>query len=83
MFEYEQEVRLIKSEADAATDNALGRAFDWNPETSADRILVHPQADPSFMATVLGVVAQYAPGLKERVRLVRNARPAAASPKRD
>jgi hypothetical protein len=72
MFEYECEVRLIKWETDspgehASEDGVLGREFDWDPEANVDSIRVHPQADQSFMDTVSGVVAKYAPGLKDRV----------------
>jgi hypothetical protein len=48
----------------AGEDSALGREFDWDPEANVDSIKVHPQADRSFMETVSGVVAKYAPGLK-------------------
>jgi hypothetical protein len=72
MFEYECEVRLIKWETDspgehASENGALGCEFDWDPEANVDSIKVHPQADRSFTETVSGVVAKYAPGLKDRM----------------
>ena len=67
MFAYEQEVRVVR---DATTEpiheqEVLGHPLDWNPELILQSVLVHPEADFSFMETVTAAVAHYAPALKD------------------
>ena len=69
MFAYEQEVRVVR---DATTEpiheqGVLGHPLDWNPELILQSVLVHPEADFSFMETVTAAVAHYAPALKDSV----------------
>lgn len=72
MFAYEQEVRLVyvvePNQCEAlAPPEQHGRCLNWNPESHADFIRVHPLADSSFMETVVGAVECYTPGLRGRV----------------
>ena len=72
MFAYEQEVRLVYvvefNQAETlAVREPYGRCLDWNPESHADFIRVHPLADSSFMETVVGAVGHYTPTLRGRV----------------
>jgi hypothetical protein len=68
MFAYEQEVRIIRiDDQQDAADPTRGRCLPWDLDKNVEFIWVHPDADPSFMATVSAVVEQYAPSLKDRV----------------
>ena len=40
---------------------------EWDPEKALENIWVHPDADYSFMETVVGVVEHYVPALKANV----------------
>lgn len=67
MFEYEHEVRIVQaSEGDA--EPALGHTIHWDPEKWIELIMVHPEADGSFMDTVTAAVTAYTPALKDRVK---------------
>jgi hypothetical protein len=70
MFAYENEVRIVRSEvADSVMpDGGLpGRPLAWEAERYIESIRVHPEADHSFFETVVGVVEQYAPPLRNCV----------------
>jgi len=68
MFEYEREVRIVDSKEKGGREpDVLGYGLDWRPEDHVASIRVHPEADKSFMETVLNVVDQYATRLKNRV----------------
>lgn len=69
MFAYEQEVRVVR---DATSEplpeqEVLGHALEWNPELILQSVLIHPEADFSFMEAVTAAVAHYAPALKDCV----------------
>jgi hypothetical protein len=69
MFAYEQEVRVVR---DATTEpiheqEVLGHTLEWNPDLILQSVLIHPEADFSFMETVTAAVAHYAPALKDSV----------------
>ena len=68
MFEYENEVRIVQAIEGDAEAGVLGHPIDWDPEKWIELISVHPEADSSFMETVTGAVADYAPALKDRVQ---------------
>ena len=42
--------------------------YKWDPKKILERVAIHPEADHSFMDTVVAAVAHYAPSLKDRVR---------------
>ena len=65
MFDYEKEFRILQTENNES--EALGLPMDWNPEEHLIRIIVHPDADTSFMESVVAAVAHYAPSLKDNV----------------
>jgi len=69
MFAYEQEVRVVLCEKDVADTQPedRGRCIAWDPETTVESVLVHPEANSSFMETVATTVKHYAPALGERV----------------
>jgi len=71
MFAYEQEVRIVQStEGDfraSREQEILGYGIKWDPERIVESIRVHPEANHSFMETVVGVVENYAPVLKDCV----------------
>jgi hypothetical protein len=68
MFAYEQEVRVIDcKEGEHSEQEILGYGLQWEPEKNVQSIRVHPEADDSFIETVVAVVEQYAPALKDRV----------------
>jgi hypothetical protein len=68
MFAYESEVRIIDSKDRAGSEKEIfGYGLDWRPEDNIESIRVHPEADNSFMETVVKVVEQYATALKDRV----------------
>ena len=77
MFSYEREVRIVLSRTEEQDENdsklvtlnssPIGHTIEWNPEEHLDSIWVHPEADGAFMETVVGVVEQYAPKLKQHV----------------
>jgi hypothetical protein len=68
MFEYEQEVRIVRYATDEVLkQELLGYPLDWDPETIIESIRVHPEADLSFMETVTATVAHYAPALKDSI----------------
>jgi len=65
MFDYEREYRIVQT-VEAMSD-AVGLQLDWAPEEHLLGIRVHPEADESFMQTVIAAVASYAPALKDRI----------------
>ena len=65
MFEYEHEFRILQTEMGAS--EAPGLPIEWHPEEHLVSIRVHPEADASFMETVVAAVADYAPALKDCV----------------
>lgn len=65
MFEYEHEFRIVQIERGAG--EVPGISMDWDLEEHVIGVRVHPEADASFMKTVVAAVADYAPALKERV----------------
>ncbi len=65
MFEYEHEFRILQTEKGAS--EVPGFPIDWHPEEHLVSIRVHPEADASFMQTVVAAVADYAPALKDCV----------------
>ncbi len=71
MFSYEQEVRAVLHAESKDTlrpeQEPLGHTLEWNPERWIDVIRIHPEADCSFMQTVVALVDCCAPGLKDRV----------------
>lgn len=71
MFAYEQEVRIVQvneGKHDADSDDVpLGTTIDWDPAKHIESIRVHPEADYSFMETVITTVGYYAPALNGRV----------------
>ena len=67
MFAYEQEVRILHLIDDDAPTVPVGFALPWDCEQHVDTICVHPEADQSFMDTVIAAVATYAPSLKDKV----------------
>ncbi|HLX45678.1 MAG TPA: hypothetical protein VKR43_19670 [Bryobacteraceae bacterium] len=68
MFWYEREVRIIDYKEGTNPDQEIrGYGLDWQPEQNVESIRVHPEADNSFMETVLDAVEHYAPALKDRV----------------
>ena len=76
MFAYEQEVRVVLSTDGNDEVEVLGHSLEWDPEKNAEHILVHPEADNSFMQTVTAAVVHYAPALNLRVTWsALNARP--------
>ncbi len=68
MFEYEHEVRIINFADADAPSFPPGFELPWDCEQHAEPLLVHPEANQSFMETVKAPVATYAPALKEKVR---------------
>ncbi len=64
-FEYEQEFRILLTNEDASEESGL--PLDWPPEEHLVGIRVHPEADDSFMQTVVAAVTDYAPALKDWV----------------
>jgi hypothetical protein len=68
MFAYEQEVRVVRDVTDEVPkQKLLGYPIDWNPETIAESIRVHPESDLCFMETVTATVEHYAPALKDSI----------------
>lgn len=69
MFAYEQEVRVVRDATGEPIpeQEVLGHALEWNPELILQSVLIHPEADFSFMETVTAAVAHYAPALKDSV----------------
>jgi hypothetical protein len=68
MFAYEQEVRVVRDATDEVSkEELLGYPLDWDPETIVESIRVHPEADLSFMETVIATVGHYAPALKDSI----------------
>lgn len=67
MFAYEHEVRVVLSRANKTESSILGHALPWDPEASVHSVRVHPEADGSFLDTVVTTVKDYAPALKDRV----------------
>ncbi len=68
MFEYEHEVRVINFADNDAPSFPPGFELPWDCEQYAEALLVHPEANQSFMETVKATVATYAPALKDKVR---------------
>jgi hypothetical protein len=67
MFAYEQEVRVFLATDRNDDTEILGYPLEWDPEKSVESIRVHPEADNSFMETVVTAVDHYAPALNGRV----------------
>ncbi len=67
MFAYEQEVRILHLVDDDAPTFPVGFGLPWDCEQHVETICVHPEADQSFMDTVIATVATYAPSLKDKV----------------
>jgi hypothetical protein len=72
MFACEQEVRVVLDSGSTGDPKQfepeiLGYALKWAPEENIEWIRVHPDADDSFMETVISTVAHYAPALESRV----------------
>lgn len=65
MFNYEHEIRIVHTVQ--GMDDVPGLPIDWSPEEHLVGIRVHPEADASFMETVVAAVANYAPVLKDQV----------------
>jgi hypothetical protein len=68
MFEYENEYRLILIEEATPDETVKGIALEWNPAKWVEAIRIHPEADQAFAQTVVRVVEQYAPALKEAIQ---------------
>ncbi len=70
-FAYEREVRVVLfSDWEDGPDNEQeirGHQLNWDPEENLEQIRIHPDADDSFMETVIGIVKLYAPTLKDRI----------------
>jgi len=71
MFAYENEVRIVYAVDDNSAlrppTGSFGYQLPWDAEKHATRLLVHPEADQSFMDTVTATVAQLAPALVPHV----------------
>lgn len=67
MFAYEHEVRIVHLVDDDAPTFPVGFGLPWDCEQHVETICVHPEADQSFMDTVITTVATYAPSLKDKV----------------
>jgi hypothetical protein len=66
MFAYEHEVRVVRdATSEPFPEEALGYPLEWDPELILQSVLIHPDADFSFMETVRAAVAHYAPALKD------------------
>jgi hypothetical protein len=66
MYEYEREVRAVLTLNERNGEEGkerLGQGVAWNAEEIVDRVIVHPEADPSVFETVRAIVAQFAPML--------------------
>jgi hypothetical protein len=77
MFAYEQEVRIIRLiDEEHQMPETVGCGVAWDFDNCVESIRVHPEADPSFMDTVIATVECYSPTLKDRVAWsAMNARP--------
>jgi len=71
MFSYEHEVRFI-AEPDHNNPNLckgeFGFEYDIEPEKFIEKIVIHPQADESFMETVMLLIDGLAPTLRDQVQ---------------
>ncbi len=71
MFAYENEVRIVYTadghSAPRLPTGSFGYQLPWDVEKLAARLLVHPEADQSFIDTVTATVAQLAPALVPRI----------------
>lgn len=68
MFAYEQEVRIVRPFDEKHLEpEAVGYELEWDIEDCVESIRVHPEADNSFMETVIETVEHYAPTLKDQV----------------
>jgi hypothetical protein len=66
MYEYEREVRAVLTLNERNGEEGkerLSQGVAWNAEEIVDRVIVHPEADPSVFETVRAIVAQFAPML--------------------
>jgi hypothetical protein len=68
MFAYEQEVRVINFADSNASSFPPGFGLPWECDKYVEAVLVHPEADQSFMDTVKTTVSTYAPALEGKVR---------------
>jgi hypothetical protein len=70
MFEYENEVRII-AHNDTSNPSLIKGEFGFqllfDPERSLDTVVVHPEADQSFMDVVVSAVDKYSQPLRDRV----------------
>jgi len=68
MFEYEREVRVVDWQSGVHREpEIVGYGLEWDPEKNLGSIRVHPEANESFIQTVVAVVDHYAPALNNRV----------------
>jgi hypothetical protein len=73
MISYEKEFRVVRApdlqgpNPTIQETDAAGYSVEWDPEQHLESISVHPEADRSFMDTVISTVTQYAPALRDRV----------------
>jgi hypothetical protein len=68
MFSYEREVRIVHlADDDCPEPVPVGFGVPWDAEENAKSIRVHPEADQSFMETVVGAIESYAPAAKDIV----------------
>ncbi len=67
MFAYEHEVRILHLVDDDAPTFPVGFGLPWDCEQHVETICVHPEADQSFMDTIIATVATHAPSLKDKV----------------
>jgi hypothetical protein len=68
MFAYESEVRVVLfSDENPQLETPRGHSVQWDPEKSVESIRIHPEADASFMETVMATVEHYAPSLGAHV----------------
>jgi hypothetical protein len=70
MFEYEHEVRIvlfIEDDSELSKEDILGYPIEWDPQEFLECVHIHPDADESFMKTVVAEIECYAPNLKNCV----------------
>jgi hypothetical protein len=70
MFEYENEVRIIvhnDSPNASVIKGEFGCQLPFDPEQSLDEVVIHPEADQSFIEVVVSAVDKYSHSLRDRV----------------
>ncbi len=66
MFSYEREVRILHvADNDCPEPIPVGFGIPWDVDENVESIRVHPEADQSFMETVVGAIESYAPASKD------------------